>query len=339
MGGDGLLGAIAGELRGTDGVLGVLPGGRGNDFARKLGIGTDPDPRVRAARRRPRDARSTSPTPAARRTSGSRRRGSTPTCRIIANATRDPARRDDLRLRHAARAARAGATRDWEVVVDGEALGFTGYSVAVANSGVFGGGMYLVPGRAARRRAARRRAAARLPAAAVPRRTCRRVFRGHARRQPRPHVHAARARSRSAPSRPYAAYADGDPIADLPVTIRVVPARAEGARPVTPARTQGGRRQGGRDARARRRPRRRDVAARQGAHAPGAARDRAAGAAAAARQRRDQRHERQDDDGRDDRRRSSSAPARRSSTTGRARTWPAAWPPRSPPRRAAAAAR
>ena len=43
MGGDGLLGAIAGELRGTEGVLGVLPGGRGNDFARKLGIGPDPE--------------------------------------------------------------------------------------------------------------------------------------------------------------------------------------------------------------------------------------------------------------------------------------------------------
>src|SRR5918912_445303 len=28
MGGDGLLGAVAGELRGTDGVLGVLPHGR-----------------------------------------------------------------------------------------------------------------------------------------------------------------------------------------------------------------------------------------------------------------------------------------------------------------------
>ena len=42
MGGDGLLGAIAGELRNTDGVLAVLPGGRGNDFARKLGLGSDP---------------------------------------------------------------------------------------------------------------------------------------------------------------------------------------------------------------------------------------------------------------------------------------------------------
>src|SRR3954467_10990409 len=42
MGGDGLTGAVAGELQGSDGVLAVLPGGRGNDFARKLGLGADP---------------------------------------------------------------------------------------------------------------------------------------------------------------------------------------------------------------------------------------------------------------------------------------------------------
>src|SRR6478735_8420991 len=42
MGGDGLTGAVAGELRDGDGVLAVLPGGRGNDFARKLGISADP---------------------------------------------------------------------------------------------------------------------------------------------------------------------------------------------------------------------------------------------------------------------------------------------------------
>src|SRR3954454_17306422 len=43
MGGDGLTGAVAGELRGTDAVLAVIPGGRGNDFARKLGIPEDPE--------------------------------------------------------------------------------------------------------------------------------------------------------------------------------------------------------------------------------------------------------------------------------------------------------
>src|SRR5919107_2877054 len=42
MGGDGLTGAVAGELRDGAGVLVVLPGGRGNDFARKLGIPHDP---------------------------------------------------------------------------------------------------------------------------------------------------------------------------------------------------------------------------------------------------------------------------------------------------------
>ena len=42
MGGDGIIGAVAGELRDGKGLLAVLPGGRGNDFARKLEISHDP---------------------------------------------------------------------------------------------------------------------------------------------------------------------------------------------------------------------------------------------------------------------------------------------------------
>src|SRR4051794_32261791 len=44
LGGDGLVGTVAGVLSGTDGVLGVLPGGRGNDFARTLGIPLEAGP-------------------------------------------------------------------------------------------------------------------------------------------------------------------------------------------------------------------------------------------------------------------------------------------------------
>jgi diacylglycerol kinase family enzyme len=40
LGGDGLVGALAGALKGAA-PLGVLPGGRGNDFARALGIPQD----------------------------------------------------------------------------------------------------------------------------------------------------------------------------------------------------------------------------------------------------------------------------------------------------------
>ena len=43
LSGDGLIGMLAGELAGTDGVLAVLPGGRGNDLARALGIPQDPE--------------------------------------------------------------------------------------------------------------------------------------------------------------------------------------------------------------------------------------------------------------------------------------------------------
>src|SRR5918912_1287340 len=43
LSGDGLIGAVAGALRDVPGaVLGVLPGGRGNDFARMIGLPLDP---------------------------------------------------------------------------------------------------------------------------------------------------------------------------------------------------------------------------------------------------------------------------------------------------------
>src|SRR3954452_11159465 len=51
LGGDGLVGAVAGALAETGTPLGVLPGGRGNDFARVLGMPGDPAEAARALAR------------------------------------------------------------------------------------------------------------------------------------------------------------------------------------------------------------------------------------------------------------------------------------------------
>ncbi|MFF8833389.1 diacylglycerol/lipid kinase family protein [Streptomyces sp. NPDC015131] len=42
VGGDGMAGAVGGVLSGTGAVLGLVPSGRGNDFARALGLPADP---------------------------------------------------------------------------------------------------------------------------------------------------------------------------------------------------------------------------------------------------------------------------------------------------------
>jgi YegS/Rv2252/BmrU family lipid kinase len=223
MGGDGLLGAVAGELRGTGGVLGVLPGGRGNDFARKLGIGADPEQAcdvLATGRRRQVDVAEAG----GRTYLGIASAGLDSDVQEIANRTRLPLGR--LVYVHATlRALRAWRHARWQVAVDGERQVFDGYSVAVANSGVFGGGMYLVPGASLddglldvvlARAASKRAYLANVP----------KVFRGT--HVGNPDLTFLRGREISFHAdRPFAAYADGDPIAELPVTIRVVPRALE----------------------------------------------------------------------------------------------------------------
>jgi YegS/Rv2252/BmrU family lipid kinase len=219
MGGDGLLGAVAGELRGGDGVLGVLPGGRGNDFARKLGIGPDVERAcdvLAAGRERAVDVADAG----GRAFLGIASAGFDSDVQDVANATRVPLG-EMIYVYSALRAMAGWHHADWQVEVDGESHRFTGYSVAVANSGVFGGGMYLVPDAsledglldvALLRACSKPRYLMNLP----------KVFKGT-------HVDSSdltllRGREITfAADRPFAAYADGDPIADLPVTIKVVP--------------------------------------------------------------------------------------------------------------------
>jgi YegS/Rv2252/BmrU family lipid kinase len=219
MGGDGLTGAVAGELRGGAGVLAVLPGGRGNDFARKLGLGSDPVAACELLR------------------GGSERRidlaaagdrcylgilsaGLDSDVQVIANSTRlklGP----PVYLYGTLRALASWRPARWHVTADGQSLDFAGYSVAVANSGVFGGGMYLAPDAqlddgildvvmiADASRAAYLRG---LPKA----------FKGTHVHEP--HVTVLQAREVAFEAdRPFTAYADGDPITELPATVRVEP--------------------------------------------------------------------------------------------------------------------
>jgi YegS/Rv2252/BmrU family lipid kinase len=220
MGGDGLIGAVAGELRGSDSALGVIPGGRGNDFARKLGIGPDIERAcdvLANGSERVVDVADVG----GRTYLGIASAGFDSDVQVIANATKLPLG-ELVYLYATLRALRGWRSAHWEVVVDGQAHGFDGYSVAVANSGVFGGGMYLVPDAALddglldvvlTATAPKHRFLANLP----------RVFKGTHVKEPNLTFLRGREIAFHA-DRPFAAYADGDPIADLPVTVRVVPA-------------------------------------------------------------------------------------------------------------------
>jgi YegS/Rv2252/BmrU family lipid kinase len=219
MGGDGLTGAVAGELRDGAGVLAVLPGGRGNDFARKLGIPHDP---VAACELLESGAEKRIDLAEAAGTVylGILSAGIDSDVNRIANETR-------LKLGTLVyvygllRAVVPWRAARWELTVDGEARTFAGYSVAVANSGVFGGGMFLAPDAsledgmldvvtiAAQSKLAYVRG---LP----------RVFRGTHLQDPAVALVQGREITFAA-DRPFTSYADGDPIAPLPVTVRVLP--------------------------------------------------------------------------------------------------------------------
>jgi YegS/Rv2252/BmrU family lipid kinase len=217
--GDGLVGAVAGVLHERRaGVLGVLPGGRGNDFARVLGIPLDPVDACAVLADggpRPIDLGLAGGRPFV----GIASVGFDSEANRIANGA--PSRLG--RLVYAYGALRAIA--DWRpatftVVVDGTTTTFQGWSVGAANSSAYGGGMFAAP-------------AARLDDGALDvvllGRTSRlgllltvlpRVFRGtHVR------LRAVRVRRGAevlvAADRPFTVYADGDPIAELPVTITV----------------------------------------------------------------------------------------------------------------------
>jgi YegS/Rv2252/BmrU family lipid kinase len=143
MSGDGLIGQIGGALAGTGVPMGVIPGGRGNDLARVLGIPTDPGEAARVAveaEERLLDVANVEGTPFM----GIASFGFDSDANRIANEAK-LVKGNAVYVYAALRALAAWKPARFTVKVDGERHEFTGYSVGVGNSKAYGGGMWLLP--------------------------------------------------------------------------------------------------------------------------------------------------------------------------------------------------
>jgi YegS/Rv2252/BmrU family lipid kinase len=222
LSGDGLIGAVAGALRELPGAtMGVLPGGRGNDFARVTGIPLDPEAACEVVAHgvpKPVDVGDV----AGRTFIGIASLGFDSDANRIANEA--PARLGQLvYLYGALRALAAWKPATFTLSVDGAARTFEGWSVGACNSKAYGGGMYAAPAAELDDGAldvvfCRRTSKARFLAQVLPR-----IFKGT--HVELPYVEVLRgAEVRIDADRPFTVYADGDPIGELPVVVRAVPA-------------------------------------------------------------------------------------------------------------------
>jgi YegS/Rv2252/BmrU family lipid kinase len=220
FGGDGLIGAVAGTLNGTSGLLGVLPGGRGNDFARVLGIPLDPE-----------GACDVLATGAPRSLDLGEANGTTfigiASCGFDSDANRIAndtklIRGNLVYLYGALRALLAWHPATFTIELDDEGpVTVAGYTVAVANSKAYGGGMFMAPQASLEdglldvitvADVSKLQFVRSLPS----------VFKGEHVHNPEVSVRRG-ATVRVSADRPFTMYADGDPIAELPVDVRALP--------------------------------------------------------------------------------------------------------------------
>ncbi|MFI5683156.1 YegS/Rv2252/BmrU family lipid kinase [Streptomyces sp. NPDC051636] len=148
VGGDGIAGGIGGALSGTDAVLGLVPAGRGNDFARALDLPAEPDALARVLLdREPRPVDTIEVRSAVHHGTvvlGSVYAG------VDALANRHA---NHGRLLRGAASYYAGGLRavttwrpaDYRVTVDGREHAHRGYTVVAANSPYYGSGRMIAP--------------------------------------------------------------------------------------------------------------------------------------------------------------------------------------------------
>lgn len=141
--GDGLIGAVGGAMAGAETPLGIIPGGRGNDLARVLEIPEDPEAAVEvlaAGHSRLIDVGEAN----GKRFLGIVSVGFDSEANRLANEMKRF--RGSLVYAYAAlRTLVHWKPARFTVRVDEERTRFTGYSVSVANSRAFGGGMFVAP--------------------------------------------------------------------------------------------------------------------------------------------------------------------------------------------------
>ncbi|HEX7609534.1 MAG TPA: diacylglycerol kinase family protein [Solirubrobacteraceae bacterium] len=228
LSGDGLVGVIADELRDVPGaVLGVIPGGRGNDLARVLGISADPIEAcatIAGGVTRAMDLGEVSALDEPGRGKafvGIASAGFDSDANRIANEA--PSWLGGLVYAYGAlRALISWRPARFEIELDppGERHTFVGYSIAAANSKAYGGGMLVAPDAllddgklevVVIEHVGRLEFLANLP----------KVFKGEHVLLPSVKVFRAGEIAVSA-DRPFTMYADGDPIGELPLRVRAV---------------------------------------------------------------------------------------------------------------------
>ena len=222
MSGDGLIGQVGGTMADSDTPIGIIPGGRGNDLARVLGIPKEIPEAVAilaAGAERVIDVGEVNGTPFL----GIASCGFDSECNRIANETRFMSGN----LVYAYSVPRAMASwrpATFTVTVDEDPpLSITGYSVAICNSRAFGGGMFIAPHAklddglfdiVGIGDIGKLRYLANLP----------KVFKGtHVERDEVTEIPAAGAEVKVSADRDFAVYADGEHLADLPATMRIRP--------------------------------------------------------------------------------------------------------------------
>jgi YegS/Rv2252/BmrU family lipid kinase len=143
LGGDGLLRPLAGALKGSGSALAIVPCGRGNDLARVLGIPDEPGEAARLAvqgEERLLDVANVEGTPYM----GIASFGFDSDANRIANEAKR-IKGNAVYVYAALRAIASWKPASFTVTVDGERRDYTGYTVAVGNSKVYGGGMFILP--------------------------------------------------------------------------------------------------------------------------------------------------------------------------------------------------